>query len=453
MGKIEIHANDINKFGGLVILFNQKSKKKLSQTDVILYGNFDSRCMNMLTDYVKENNLAFNSLTFSSDIDFVPVLVSCDFVESIIIPEGIRIIPDYTFCNCQLKKIRIASTVQNIGKRAFINFSVDQIEIENNLFFSKKEKDLIYKLTNEIILQEEKEELPEFLTAINSKENIKLWNSLKDTYKFSIKISDFWKKEYEMTKDKLSEKALPQGCKNLLEGLQISLRQLPDSYGNIQMFPDVDFKYGSFSQMYCEFTEILKSVSGERRALYKSFEKEKGLLIYSSIMLHPGKENLYFVELENGIEFVIPGLYLYLFFPLEEVALIPSFIEYLARNLISLTKKFALMKEKTVLVKPEFISEKDRKAIIKKLSSEEYDKKKIKDFADKRITYLAESHNLKIQIIYERDELLISSNKKDKGEENVDWTFRISAEEILKNPESTLQQLDYEFGRIKSMKI
>ncbi len=170
-------------------------------------------------------------------------------------------------------------------------------------------------------------------------------------------------------------------------------------------------------------------------------------------MLHPGKENLYFVELENGIEFVIPGLYLYLFFPLEEVALIPSFIEYLARNLISLTKKFALMKEKTVLVKPEFISENDRKAIIKKLSSEEYDKKKIKDFADKRITYLAESHNLKIQIIYERDELLISSNKKDKGEENVDWTFRISAEEILKNPESTLQQLDYEFGRIKSMII
>ena len=60
---------------------------------------------------------------------------------------------------------------------------------------------------------------------------------------------------------------------------------------------------------------------------------------------------------------------------------------------------------------------------------------------------------LKIQIIYERDELLISSNKKDKGEENVDWTFRISAEEILKNPESTLRQLDYEFARIKSMKI
>ena len=200
-----------------------------------------------------------------------------------------------------------------------------------------------------------------------------------------------------------------------------------------------------------QFIDILKSLTGERRAITNNIY-ENGVLFYSTQLFHPGKEPLLFFQAENGIEFFAPEMNLYLFFPWDETALIPSYLDYLKNNFITLTKAYSLKKgtpEKLLQVND--ISKDDRDSLLGKLNSNLANEKLIQEYM-KRIKYLARTHHFEVEVKNEQKDYLkirLDSNNTKLQDKSFCFQKTVAMENLLMDTENQFSKLDKSFADIE----
>ncbi len=445
MAKIKISADDLGKFGGMRILSDELNISNPANFEVELSGKFTVDCMEALISFLKEKKSVFKSLTFSPNIKYVPGVYGYSPAKTLVVPEGVYEIKDFSICNCTVEKLYLSSTVQKISSKAFFNTQFKKIEIsKNNSFYSMEQNNLINNLTEEIIVSEIRENCNEIINKINSPENIKLWDNMKSAYKFTVDGPAFWKKNYEEKKAGLEKVEFSKQFTNPLEALKHCLSKNIDALENLVYLPcDIIDSRSFFNDVYDLFN-IIKSLTGENRVIHgDSFNKS--LLLYTSKLLHPGTEPFFFLLEENGIEVFAPQINLYLFFPEEEAGFIPSYLDYLKNNFITLTKAYIMNHEnQNALSDKENISNEDRKSLTKKLELNE-NRDKLVEQCIRRIKGLANSYNLDVRITADKASIFISSAEEING---FSFLETVSIDSLLTNGESDFLRLDEAFRQL-----
>lgn len=443
--KIIISADDLRKFGGLRILMDEQNITSFSNIDVELSGNFTVDCMKSLISYLEEKKSVFKSLTFSPDINYIPGFYGYAPAKTLIIPEGVHEINEFSICSCLINKLYISSTVQKINSKAFFNSQFKKIEVSNkNAFFTMKQANLINTLTEEIITTEITTTGNEIIKKINSTENIQLWNNMKNAYAFTLQGPAFWKKNYDEKKTQLKKVELSKQFANPLEALKHCLSKNQDALKNLFYLPcDIIYNTNFFRDTNDLFN-IIKSLTGENRVIHGQRFHES-VLLYTTQLMHPGVEPLFFFLAENGIELFAPQINLYLFFPEEEEGLIPSYLDYLKINFIALTKAYIMNQENLhTLTNKDEISNDDRNTLTKKLKLNGNEDKLIEQYV-RQIKHLAHSYNLDVTITHNSTSIFVSSTEEING---FSFSETISIENLLKNDEAALSRMEEAFRQL-----
>lgn len=315
-----------------------------------------------------------------------------------------------------------------------------------------------YKVLTELNCcnQNQIEKNKKILERINSEENKELWASMVNTFSaFSIKGPSFWKFNFEKLKPLLSKTAADSEV--------VSVKKLKVLFGNNYDIGN-NLILASKNEVPSDFIENseklisnLKEITKDKRAVY-SKSRMSDVLLYSTKLFHPNSETLFFIQVENGIEFLAPNLNLYLFFSDFETHLIVPYFEYLKNNFINLTKKYAdFVKGNTVI---ERFKEKENE----NLNDITYDSRnrmlqKIKQVnpcehiiqnCSKKITELAASYNLDLSCSKNEDAFKILITKNDDNSQKRSFDFTIQKRTIIENYDNTMQMLEKEFKKISA---
>ena len=450
MPKITIPAEELRKFGSMEIFMNENLVSPVSSYDAELTGTFMNDCIMNFIEYLKEKNLVFKSLRFSLDIDYLPCIFDYAPAKTLIIPEGIHKINDFSICNCIVQKLVIPSSVQNIAPKAFNNSKFKKIELsKNNRFFTMKEKFLVNNLTGATVIFEADSGAPQIIEKINTPQNITLWNNMKSAYNFSAEGPVFWKNNYEEIKPKLKRNDFSELAANRLEALNIFLYKNPDALENLFLIPcDIlDKQEYLIRNSLTSFIKIIKSFSGKNKAKTGD-NRNKEILLYTTKLFHPGTEPLLFVAAENGIELFAPQINLYLFFPDEEIAFIPSYLDYLKINFIAITKKYILNHENHfTLTDKNTITNNDRNQVMNKLQPQKINKDIINELK-KRVSHLINLYKLDAVISEKDDCLLIESDPANKKDCVFSFSTRLFFDRCLRDMNKEISDLENQFKEI-----
>ena len=445
MPKIKIVADDLRKFGGLKSLMDELKITAPSNYDIELTGNFTVDCMESLISYLKEKNSIFKSLTFSPDINYIPGVYGYAPAKTLFIPEGVYEINEFSICSCLIEKLFISSTVQKINTKAFFNSQFKMIEIsKQNAFYSMDRENLVNTLTEEIVASEISISGSELIRKINSPENIQLWNNMKTAYNFTLEGPGFWKKNYEEKKNQLKKSDLPKQFTNKLEALKHCLSKNPDALENLFYLPCGIIYNNRFFGDANDLFNIIKCLTGESGAIHgKQFNES--VLLYSTQLMHPGVEPFFFFLDENGIELFAPQINLYLFFPEEEIELIPAYLDYLKINFIALTKAYIMNHENlNTLTDKDEISTDDRNNLTKKLKLNGNNDKLIEQYVH-QIKHLANSYNLDVTVSTSSTSISISSSEEING---FSFSESLEIDDLLNNAETEISRLEEAFRQL-----
>ncbi len=451
MPVIKIDAADLRQFGGIEIFMDNNNFASLSSLDVELTGNFDADCMATLINYLQKRQTSFKSLRLSKDVNDVPCILNYSPARTIIVSQGIHKIGDFSICNCSVNKLVISSSVQNIGLKAFRNSTIHKIEISSkNVFFSMQEHILINNLTGAIVAFESDFGVPKIIENMNKAENVKLWENIKSAYDFSLEGPVFWKNNYAEKKAELKKVQFPDNGSGQLEALQFCLSKNIDAEGNLFFMPFEELWYRSDGDNLRLLVKILKSLTGEQRAVAKKIQEES-VLFYTTSLFHPGKELLIFFQAENGIEFIAPEMNLYLFFPNEEINLIPSYLDYLKLNFVKLTKAYSLEKgNPDELLKTEDISQSDRSILLDKLKPDLSNEKLVNEYMN-RIKHLARTHHFEVSVTKNNEDFKIRLDQNNTKLRDDTFAFESNEkiETFITETEKAFSELDKDFAEIE----
>ena len=278
-------------------------------------------------------------MTFSLELESIPHCYDYLPAEYIIIPEGARKIRRFTFINSKIKSISLPSTLSHIEGKAFVNCSIEKIELsEANTAFLLSDGMLKNSLTKQIILKTKEKESKDNLKWLNS--NSKIWNIFSGKKSVSINAAAYWKDYYENIKDSLKQKKLLVSVNtksDALTQLKMLLQVLPDSYGNIIKLPAREIENHFFPYILAlqYLTEGKQSrFYPDQSTCFRSFfEPVFSVYCYISTILCHEKITVLFNHIDNGFELIIPKLQLLLFFSEDELTLIPAFLLNLKETL------------------------------------------------------------------------------------------------------------------------
>ena len=304
------------------------------------------------------------------------------------------------------------------------------------------------------------------LNEINSEENKKLWASMINTYSFfSLQGPVFWKNNFDAFKKNQMNKGTVQDRQieeSDLNGTSLSVKALREIFEkNIDSKENLTFLFESsippeFLRNFYTLSDIFKSLTKEKGANPPPAGKTT-VLFYNTAFFHAGKEPMFFMQAEKGIELLAPKLNLYLYFSPSETKLIEPYFDYLKNNFIALTKEYeTFTKGKTVadLYKKaerngediQKMAEAARKRMLKKLSNELSPEKIIQD-TEKRLKDFATSLNLALGITEHGENLVFVIRGKKPGS-STSFDFTIPKRAIVENKDNTAQMIEKELTRM-----
>lgn len=316
--------------------------------------------------------------------------------------------------------------------------------MQNNKMFMQNNKMFLQKAkpsTNEKILQE-----------INSEENKKLWASMINIYSFfSLQGPVFWKNNFDEFKKNQLNNDTKLSVKELKEIFEMKI----DSKENLTFLFESAIP-NDFLRNFYALADIFKSLTKEKGGNPPAAGKTT-VLLYNTGLFHAGKEPLFFLQAEKGIEFLAPNLNLYLYFSNSETSLIEPYFDYLKNNFIAITKEYETFTKGKTVVDLYKKSEKDkddiqkmaenaRKRMLKKLSNEISPEKIILD-TEKRLKNFADSCNLTLNIT-KHDENLVFVVRGKKVGTSTSFDFSIPKKAIVENKDNTAQMVEKELQRL-----
>lgn len=316
--------------------------------------------------------------------------------------------------------------------------------MQNNKMFLQNNKMFLQKAkpsTNEKILQE-----------INSEENKKLWASMINIYSFfSLQGPVFWKNNFDEFKKNQLNNDTKLSVKELKEIFEMKI----DSKENLTFLFESAIP-NDFLRNFYALADIFKSLTKEKGGNPPAAGKTT-VLLYNTELFHAGKEPLFFLQAEKGIEFLAPNLNLYLYFSNSETSLIEPYFDYLKNNFIAITKEYETFTKGKTVVDLYKKTEKDkediqkmaenaRKRMLKKLSNEISPEKIILD-TEKRLKNFADSCNLTLNIT-KHDENLVFVVRGKKVGTSTSFDFSIPKKAIVENKDNTAQMVEKELQRL-----
>lgn len=439
--------------------------ENFSDTALILSGNFTDDCIEELLNYLSSHHLKFHSITFSSELESIPHCNDYLPAENIIIPEGIRTIKKFSFLNSKIESLNLPSTLTQIEEKAFVNCSIEKLQLsESNNSFLFSDGTLKNSLTKQIILKTKERELMDNSKWLNS--HPATWKKLSERKSVSINAVIYWKDYYEKVKDSLKQKKVLASVNtksDAMTQLKMLLQVLPDSYGNLMKLPARNIEHHLFPYLLA----LQYLTEGKQNRFYPDqstcftsfFDPVSTVYCYSSTLLCPEKITVLFNQVNNGFELIIPKLQLFIYFPEDELTLIPAFLLNLQETLAEHLENIFKLKEVQIMEndftqadsKPskitEQISQNSRQNVLCALNrSFSKDDQAIIESNINKISILAKKYNYDLTYEWNKqNELNLNMNKFHSPAK---LSFTVKYSEIYKMDDSLLNLIDQE---LKSM--
>lgn len=300
------------------------------------------------------------------------------------------------------------------------------------------------------------------LDKINSPENKMLWSKMINTYSFfSAKGPLFWKSNYEKIKPQLKNQENENEIISIKK-LQLLLGRNPDIENNL-ISASGKTAPSDFLENSQKLIEALQEITKDKTA-HPCSNENYSVLLYSTKLLHPGSEVLFFIQAENGIEVLAPNLNLYLFFPDYETSMIVPYFNYLKNNFINLTKEYAAFVKGTTAAdrlnemkmnkddELNKITDTSRNLMLKKLQTGISTEQLIKDSIT-TFTELAATYGLNLNCTKKEESLKFFITLKDNTAANKSFDFSIPKRVIIENYDNTVEMVEKEFQRIAAIII
>lgn len=413
MTEIYIKDTDIKKICGIHSFFMENEITAPENFNFIAKGNFDSECLEQLTEYLLENNYILGCFTFSSDINYIPYIGDIHFAKQIVIPEGIRNIRSRSIFNQTLDSLVLPSTLTEIESNSIDTCTIQKLEIKNSKFFYIENGAIKNSITNEIVIQLKNIELSQ---TFSEKEKAE-WAKIRPSNSLSILCCNLWNEEIKKVKSEISKNVYTfTKTKNMypLDIIHSELKRFPDGYKCSRLLP-VDHN-PHFVDAYLKYMNWETQTEPRRPELHNDenpdgptveypwanfvnpIKHKPKILVYSTETLIPETVDVCFMLRNNGCEMFIPYLQLYAFFRPEEIQLVYPLIKYLQKNAYELTKKFINSEynnEKVRRMQYEKIDNSFRQKILDEI---EHTKSKEAYFKENKqaILDIAQKHNLEM---------------------------------------------------------